>query len=210
MYDFIDIHTHKTYDDGTIFLLSRGLFRDPEPPLGTLFSAGIHPWGAAEVDLAKGLKYLETAPVAAIGEIGLDYAVDIPHGVQMAVFRAQLEVASRRRLPVVIHCVRAFNDMMSALKLYDIPAVIFHGFIGSEQAVELSRAGYFASFNRRSLASPRTIKALQEMPLGAVFAETDDETEHVSSIYEMISAARNESVEELKTAFSGNFNRIFK
>ncbi len=50
-YEFIDIHTHKIYDDGTIFLFSRSLWNDPEPPAGVRFSAGMHPWRTSDGDL---------------------------------------------------------------------------------------------------------------------------------------------------------------
>lgn len=206
-----DIHTHKIYDDGTIFLFSRGLWRDSEPPRGTLFSAGIHPWSAQEADIDAAIDYLETAPIAAIGEIGLDYASDVPHGIQLEVFERQLQVAVKRGLPVVIHCIRAFYDVLSTLKLYTLKAVIFHGYIGSpEQSAELLKNGYYASFNMRSLASPKTIESLRQMPLNAIFAETDDEQEHVSTVYDGIAEARSESIEVLKAALQGNFNRIFQ
>lgn len=209
-YEFIDIHTHKIYADGTIFIFSRSLWCDPEPPAGTLFSAGVHPWNAAEEDVCAALEYLNAAPISAVGEIGLDYASDVDRSVQRKVFEVQLEVAQRRLLPTIIHCVRAHNDILSILKLYDLPTVIFHGFIGSpEQAVEVVRRGYYLSFNERSLASPKTVESLCKMPVGAIFAETDASQDNVSVVYDKIARVRNMSVDDLKTAIADNFNRIF-
>jgi TatD DNase family protein len=210
-YEFIDIHTHKSYNDGTIFLLSRGLWRNPEPPTGTFFSAGIHPWDASDGDLSAAMDYLETAPIAAVGEIGLDYVVEVPREVQMAVFRRQLEVAERRGLPVIIHCVKAFYDVISELKLHILRVVIFHGFIGSSQeAAEAVRCGHYLSFNERSLASPKTVESLRQVPVTAIFAETDTEQEHVSEVYGKIAELRGATVEQLKSDIAENFNRIFR
>jgi TatD DNase family protein len=210
-YEFIDIHTHKFYDDGTIFLYSRSLWRDPEPPAGTLFSAGMHPWNASVGDLDAVLEYLEAAPLAAVGEVGLDYATEIPREVQNEVFRRQLEVAEKRGLPVVIHCVRAFYDVISQLKEHDLRAVVFHGFTGSPQeAAEAVKRGYYLSFNERSLASPKTVESLRQVPVASIFAETDTASEHVSKVYEMIAEARGVAVGQLKPAIADNFNRIFR
>lgn len=210
-YKFIDIHTHKFYDDGTIFLFSRSLWSDPEPPRGVIFCAGMHPWSASMADLPKALEYLEAAPVAAIGEIGLDYAVQVSLDVQIEVFRRQLEIAARRKLPVVIHCVRAFYDLLSELKLHDLRAVIFHGFVGSlEQVREAIGLGYYLSFNERSLASPKTVESLRHVPEAAIFVETDTESEHVSQVYGRIAEIRETTVENLQRATTENFNRIFR
>ncbi len=209
-YEFIDIHTHKYYNDGTIFLLSRDLWRDPEPPHGTMFSAGMHPWNASLDDLDAVLNYLETAPIAAVGEIGLDYASEVPQEVQKEVFRQQLEVAAKRNLPVVIHCVKAFYDVLHELKLHDLREAVFHGFIGSpEQAAEAVGRGHYLSFGPRSLTSPRTTKALLQIPVSAIFAETDTASEHISQVYEKIAELRGTTVEALKLAITENFNRIF-
>ncbi len=210
-YKFIDIHTHKLYDDGTIFIFSRSLWRDKEPPLEVLFSAGVHPWDASEADLEDVLQYLATVPAVAIGEIGLDYAADVPHDVQNRVFEEQLKVAERRNLPVIIHCVKAFNDVVNKLKLYNLPAVIFHGYIGSkEQTADLISRGYYISFGTRSLKSPKTIESLREATQSAIFAETDDEPEHVRNIYKQIASVRGISLGELSAVISNNFNRIFR
>ncbi len=143
-------------------------------------------------------------------EVVLDYAVEVSREAQKEVFRRQLELAERRGLPVVIHCVKAFNDVITELKLHDLQAVVFHGFIGSpEQAAEAVRLGYFLSFNMRSLSSPKTIESLRRVPLTSIFAETDTEPEHVSQVYEKIAEVRGITIEQLQAYIAENFNRIF-
>ena len=107
----LDIHTHNA-----------------QTRAQTIEAVGIHPWHALIGSLAE---VEPQAPAAdAIGEIGLDYACDVPREVQLTVFRAQLALAERMEKPVVLHCVRAFDDVMKVVGEYRLRAVIFHGFIG--------------------------------------------------------------------------------
>lgn len=73
--------------------------------------------------------------VQAVGETGLDFVHGPAREVQFGALRAQLRIARERGLPVVLHCVRAFEPLMRELAACEPRAVIFHGFIGSpEQA----------------------------------------------------------------------------
>jgi TatD DNase family protein len=74
---------------------------------------GFHPHDAKKADEAslKEIEELSKHPkVVAIGEIGLDFHYDFsPRDVQAEVFKAQIEIAQRRNLPIVIH-TRESND----------------------------------------------------------------------------------------------------
>ena len=153
---FVNIHTHRP--------TGRGI---------ELRTAGIHPWDADKENIAA----LGTLPadVQAIGETGLDYARGAGRQRQLAAFRAQLALARDRQLPVVLHCVRAFEPVMLELAAREPRAVIFHGFIGSpEQARRALEKGYYLSFGVRTFSSPKTLEALRETPPGQLFLETDD------------------------------------
>ena len=140
MYPLIDIHTHRKEPDAAA-LRSIRLGTDAVPSDGSLFSAGIHPWDSEKAD-PQGLRQLETLPCAAIGEIGLDYAVSVDRTAQREWLVRQLEIARRRGLPVILHCVKAYNEMLPTLRPFDIPAV-FHGVAGSKQlAGQGLKAGY--------------------------------------------------------------------
>lgn len=193
----------------------------PAPP----FSIGIHPWQVDdEEEISEALLEVESATAAAIGEIGLDYATVIGWGTesysddhadrddQKAVFAAQLRIAQKRRLPVVLHCVRAFEPTCKILAAYgDLEAVIFHGFIGSpEQAARAVRAGYYLSFGERSLTSPRTVESLRRMPLDRIFLETDQEPIHISEIYSRAAEILAIPVARLKEQLYDNYMTIFE
>lgn len=187
----LDIHTHNAQTHAQ-----------------TIETVGIHPWHAANCDLAEVEKHAPSAD--AIGEIGLDYACDVPREVQTAVLRAQLTLAEQLEKPVVLHCVRAFEEVMKIVADYRLKAVIFHGFIGSkEQAQRALAQGYFLSFGERTFHSPKTIEALRITPLSQLFAESDESPTPIEEIYSNIADLRGVSTEDLDAAAKSNFAKIF-
>lgn len=191
MTPYVNIHTHR-----------------PTGQLVELKAAGVHPWSAEEAD-PDHLPALGIG-IQAIGEIGLDYARPVDRSRQEKLFRAQLVRAEELRLPVVLHCVRAFEPTMRILEGFTLPAVIFHGFIGSsQQAARATAQGYYLSFGRRSLASPKTREALRSTPPDRIFLETDDEDADIECIYAHAAEVLETSVENLMIATYENYKRIF-
>ena len=100
--------------------------------------------------------------------------------------------------------------MMKILGEYSLAAVIFHGFIGSRQQAERAVArGYYLSFGEVSFRSPRTVEAMKSVPLDHLFAETDESTATIESIYQRIARERGISTEELQEKIAVNYNKIF-
>ena len=140
-----------------------------------------------------------------------DFARAGPRDVQFAALRAQLALARRTGLPVVLHCVRAFGPLMRELAVCEPRAVIFHGFIGSpEQGRQALGRGYFLSFGERAFASPKTLRTLHETPLGQLFFETDDAEVSIEEVYARAAEALGRPVEELQRATLENYKRLFE
>ncbi len=85
-----------------------------------LFAAvGLHPhhasqWSTDIMDQFE--KWSKEEKVCAIGEIGLDYYRDLsPRDVQSDVFKAQIGLAKRCKLPIIIHCREAYEDTLRIL-----------------------------------------------------------------------------------------------
>ena len=85
----------------------------------------------------------------AIGETGLDYYRDYaPRDDQRRAFEAQLELAARAGLPVVIHTRAAEDDTFAVLRerAAALPAVVLHCFSAPERLGECVERGYLCSF----------------------------------------------------------------
>ena len=209
---YIDIHTHRPHRTER-YLLSYSIGIDPQPEQGSKFSVGIHPWAVEEVDVEAALRYIESAPAVAIGEIGLDFFRDIDKELQTELFIKQLDIAERRNLPVILHCVRAYNEVLNIIRGRNLPAVVFHSYIGSiEQTKTVIERGYYVSLSDMSLGSSRTVDALSVVPLSRLFAETDmgeGEPKSIVSVYEQVAEIKGVSVEELREQIWINYKRVF-
>jgi TatD DNase family protein len=118
---------------------------------GVYATVGLHPHDAAKLDdgaLAE-LEGLARGPkVVGIGECGLDYYRDLsPRDLQRRAFVAQIALARRMRLPVVVHVRDAGEDAMELLaEQAEGLTVILHCFSLPSLVAECNARGYYASF----------------------------------------------------------------
>lgn len=169
---------------------------------------GIHPWQA---EVWHGELPSLAGDCEAVGEIGLDYACKVDRHRQEELFRVQLRRAEEHRLPVILHCVRAFEPVMRILGEYTLVGVVFHGFIGSwQQAEQALKQGYFLSFGERSFRSPRTVEVIKKMPLERFFLETDESPVSIAEIYHLAANILKIEVAYLQKVTMENFNKLFR
>lgn len=189
----VNIHTHR-----------------PRPDEATITTAGIHPYKAEEGFSAEDLEAMVQG-ADTVGEIGLDYACAVGRDKQQRLFEAQLHIAEQAHLPVVLHCVRAFEPVMRTIARYRLRAVIFHGFIGSvEQMRRAVSAGYYLSFGERTFASPKTIEALRQMPLERLFTETDESLVPIEEINRHVATILGIDTAQLERITRENYETIFQ
>ncbi len=149
----------------------------PKEAPNLLLSAGIHPWDAdcfpiPPDNLTKVLELVFSHPrIKYIGEIGLDKHSAADWQRQMEVFRLQLSLAKRLKKPVIIHCVKAMEQVLAAKTEFPgIPQWIIHGFRGNAvQARQWTDHGFWLSFGKNA-----NMQAL-EACLGNACFETDDD-----------------------------------
>ena len=100
---------------------------------------GLHPYffpDEPENALAALREQLQTTTIkpVAIGEIGIDGAIDTPIEAQQALFEAQLVVASEQSLPVILHHRRSHHLLLESIKRSRFTqGGVIHAFSGSEQ-----------------------------------------------------------------------------
>lgn len=92
---------------------------------------GVHPHHASawrDGDDVRLRALLAASPkVVAVGEIGLDYHYDrSPRDVQRSVFREQLLIAKELRLPAVVHCREAVDDVWEIVAAAAPPRIVVH------------------------------------------------------------------------------------
>ncbi|GHE19601.1 TatD family hydrolase [Halomonas urumqiensis] len=142
---------------------------------------GLHPYFMDEHqdgDIEALAQALEANPeIVALGECGIDGRFTETLEAQWVLFDAQLRLAKRRSLPVVIHCVRANDQIAKRLRQLDMPAGgLIHAFAGSlEQARRFLALGFTlglggAVTHPRAKRLRRTVAAL---PDDAFMLETD-------------------------------------
>lgn len=182
------------------------------------FCAGIHPWDCTAVPIEV-VSRLETMDIAAVGEIGLDTLRGGDISRQTQYFDAQLKIALRHRIPVIIHTVRASQQTVTAIRKsgMDGTKVIIHGFSGGEKNYLLFRnEGYTVSFGLRSLLSPACREVIKAANDGAFLLETDaddkcgDNPNTIESVYEQVAELRGCDTERLRRVVYETYERIFE
>ena len=150
---------------------------------GFYAACGFHPENLElRQDLARSMDQLEkllSHPKAvAIGEIGLDYywKDNPPKSLQKTWFEAQLELAKKLDLPVVVHDREAHGDTFETICRYPDVTGVFHCYSGSpETAVQLAKRGWYISFtgNVTYKSSKKLWESIKAMPRDRIMIETD-------------------------------------
>jgi TatD DNase family protein len=153
--DYIDIHTHLGKPSEGIFFIENLMAHEEKVPEDFPEQActyGIHPWYLNENNcrqLLKRVNDLTLLPnLIAIGEAGFDKLRGPSMELQRSVFESQIDISEQNEKPVVIHCVRAWQELLEVHKKVrpEMPWLI-HGFRGNvELAKQLLQKGMYLSF----------------------------------------------------------------
>ena len=205
-FPFVNIHTHSYPNLGELALMNvHQPFSDLSAPY---LSVGMHPWHIKEPSLSEDWKRMQECltdhRVLAIGECGLDRLCNTPWQLQRRVFQKQISMADEFQLPMLIHCVRAQDEVLAELKQSDIPFV-FHGFNGKvSRAINIVEAGGYIGLSASFLQSEIKCMGLQEIPLNKVFLETDTKSIWIGEVYALLAERLKIEVEWLKNRLYQN------
>jgi TatD DNase family protein len=210
---FIDFHTHRISGGaGTISVMN--LMAGEEIPVdfpgNILFSAGIHPWQLTDDNLPQlQTELLLTAAhphVVMIGEAGFDRLRGAQGEVQYRAFLFQAHIAEEMGKPVVIHCVKGWDELRRARREVKPgrPWVI-HGFRGSSNlAASLADDGFWFSLGAKGLNT----EVLQAVSPDRVLLETDDSGESIADVYGLFASAAGFAPEQAEILMRNNFNKL--
>jgi TatD DNase family protein len=216
---YINLHTHqRTYQPDVVPIVNCGYGFETPPETG-FFSIGLHPWRLANWDADAAQQWLRTLltdpRVIAVGEAGLDTVTDTPWQVQEQAFELCIDLAIEYELPLVLHCVKAFDAMIHYRKKigHTHPkAWIIHGFDKHPQtAAMLYQAGFHLSFGQAILKPDgHAVQALRQAPVGYFFLETDSADQvTIQAVYEAAARIRGLSLNELKAQLKQSFETVF-
>jgi TatD DNase family protein len=190
---------------------------------------GRHPHeagGFGDGDLATIERAAADPEARAIGETGLDYYRDLaPRPDQRRAFEAQLDLAARVELPVVIHTRAAEEDTFAVLREHaERLTVILHCFSAPSRLEECAERGYLCSF-AGNVTYPKATElqaAAREVPDELLLVETDspylspqavrskpNEPANVVRTAEFVAELRGVDYDELEAVVERNAARVF-
>lgn len=176
-------------------------------------SVGLHPWYLKDINWLAATEWLQQAlalpETVLVGEAGLDKICDTPWAEQLHAFELCAKLAEIVQKPLVIHCVRAYSELLACKKLWR-PAQpwIIHGFNKHPQTAQmLLDAGCYLSFGAALLqANSHAGEALAICPDNRFFLETDDHFQaSIAEIYTKAAAIKNCSLAAIEQQVESNF-----
>jgi TatD DNase family protein len=217
---YIDLHTHRPAGDPEVFEIESVFYDKVASGKTPFFSAGLHPWHLQNIDLKEAELWLREQVAQdgclAVGETGLDKAAAAPWDRQISAFQICHRVAAETGKPLIIHCVRAYGEVVQLLNRPMSPALttppaIFHGFNKHQQTARmLLDAGYFLSFGPALLlANSPAAGAFRTIPAAQLFLETDDHNLDIKAVYARAAEIRGWTLDQLLEQIHVNFREVF-
>jgi TatD DNase family protein len=220
MIPFIDIHSHHfsnreevitlTSIDVNEYLKNNDLIISPS-------TLGLHPWYISKESCYDNLSILEKIisekSIYAIGECGLDKLIDVDYNLQIELFKSQILLSEKYKLPLLIHQVKTHEDILKIKReMNPKQPWIIHGMrLKWNIANELLNAGMYLSFGQHLLKSePHLIEILLQTPLDKIFLETDNSAIAIDDIFVKAAEIKSMEVTTLKEIVYQNFKTVFK
>ena len=201
-------------------------------------SVGIHPQQTDPKNhqsLEKQIKELEILAknnqVIAIGECGLDYNPAPPEEKdrskedQIYLFRKQIKLAKKLDLPLIIHCRKAFEDLIEILEKEDLPLKrgVFHCYAGGKKGIKQAETlGFYFGLTGNITYDEGLENVFKNIPLNKILLETDspylspsprrgetNEPANVAIIAEFLARLKNKPIEEISKQTEENIRKIF-
>lgn len=190
----------------------------------TFHAFGVHPWFCdlhEEAHLEQLDDLLDNA--IAVGECGLDFMPNKPNqDKQLWWFEAQLALAEKHDLPLIIHSVKAGDKVASCLKKHVKTRGVVHGFSGSlQQAQAFIKLGFFIAIGTRLIRTNpnKTNDLVTQLPLSSILLETDspdglgkharNEPKELMLVANIVAKLRQQPPEEVLDICSKNAQELF-
>ncbi len=217
--DYIDVHTHEASLLPGIFPVENLMAHEEKTPYditGLVCTMGIHPWFLNEDNHLQLINAVEKAAghpyLIAIGEAGFDKLRGPSPELQRTAFEEQVAIAEKYGKPVIIHCVRAWDELMAEHKKLkpSLPWLV-HGFRGKKElAIQLISRGMYISFWFDFVVRNGSSELVRSLPRDRIFFETDGADVDIRDIYNKVAGDLHLRVDELKAIILANYKDIFR
>jgi TatD DNase family protein len=192
---------------------------------------GLHPMfmqAHQDSDIEVLAQAVETHRPVAIGEIGLDFFLNgHDKDAQTALFEAQIHLAIKFELPVILHVRKAHDEVLKVLRqVKGLKGGIVHAFNGSMQQAEFYMQQGFLFGVGGAVTYPRAQKLQRlftELPLSSIVLETDapdmplaghqgerNSPEMIPQVLEKLAEIRDESARDIAKATSSNCLKLLE
>lgn len=214
--NLIDIHTHTAKGLADLEIINLFAHELAVNSILQPCTAGFHPWHLDNYDERAMINLLhdlsDRPQIIGIGECGIDLTIGIDREKQERVFLKQAGIAEIVKKPLIIHCVKAFNEIIRLRKEMN-PKVpwILHGYTAKPQITkQLIKHDFYFSFGAALLNDKqKASNSLKVVPATKLFFETDESEVSIAEIYSFAAKILKTDVEILKEQVSDNYRKVF-
>ena len=195
---FVDIHTH--IDNQSVIKIVSENFKEK-----ILKTWGVHPWEAGRTQSVR------TEDIFAIGEVGLDKAHKETFDKQVEVFEEMIKLSETLRKPVIVHCVRAYSEIIEVRKKTKAKMPwVMHGFNSSVETMrQLLKYDIYISLGEVLYGNEnQAVKVLKDIPIERLFLETDVSGRDIRDVYAKAASLMGCEVEFLCNKIFENYGRL--
>ena len=182
--------------------------------MGHGFTIGLHPmsYNFMTFENVSRIIHQYHDDILGIGECGLDTRIAVPRQHQIELFTAHAELAMEMHIPLIIHCVRSYDDILHLhQRLKPSNPWIIHGFNRTESiAIKLLDQGILLSIGKELLDPGHPIstffKKIAEYPF---FLETDGKDIAIQTLYQHASNMLDMSIEAISTIIASHVQQVY-
>lgn len=203
---FVNIHTHHNSGNRTTI---QSLYQNFEQVQQSgIYSIGLHPCYLSNANFEELVHWVLHKNVIAIGECGLDTICNTDSTQQQLLFAKQIALANELKKPLIIHCVKAWDEALKLLQPCKVP-VVFHGFVKSKElAMQLVSKGYYLSFGK-ALQQVRMQKIISVVPIEHILLETDTADISIETVYELAANVFGIEIKTFSLQILNNAVKVF-
>lgn len=214
-FTYFDSHTHKKYKEQDVAFVRNAFHHLSIPQLNKLpysFSVGLHPWDVNshfEVSLQRVNSGASHSNCLAIGECGLDYFIKTDKEIQREVFTRQKALAESINKPLIIHCVRAYHDLIPLIRTSTVPIILHHYTGNTDITKQLLFDHIYFSFGKSLFHSQFPLEVLSQIPMDKILLETDTSAYHIEDIYIKAANLMDVEFEQFQQQITKNSRTVF-